>query len=250
MKAKLVLFLCICLTSYQLAQETPLQAQRLNSRHGGWLLDFTTGANVDLIRSGTSPESGLLGSRPDVVPALGFRLIHLFSDKFGGYAKLHFNLYKRKGSEYTQPGMIGEILEAFADKVFWPVSRINPALDGGIIYRFEHDRWNIYPAIGIGYMYYLPDSKSSGTRIKNGTEYSVSYKQDASSVFLNTGVSVRYLFSYRGSLVFDVNFQQPLQSAHAELTSHTNGMETDRKSYRTSTAGRNVNISLGYGLTF
>lgn len=249
MKIKLILFLFICMGTLSYAQQT--QNSPSNNREKKWLIDVTAGTNIDLIHSSSNPESKLLGSRPDVVPVFGSRVTWLFSNQTGVYAKLRFNLYKSKRSEYNQQGIIEEVLETiFLDHIFFPVSRLYPSLDAGIIYRFEQDRWKIHPGIGFGVMGYLPDSESSRTRKENNSELSVSYKQHALPIFLNMGLSTRYSISRISSLILDINFQQPLQKSYAELITHTDGVETDRKSYRTSTAGRNLNISIGYGITF
>lgn len=99
-------------------------------------------------------------------------------------------------------------------------------------------------------MGYLPNIKSSKSWKKNDSEYSLAYQQKASSIFLNLGVSTRYFISPRSSLVLDINFQQPLQKSFAELVVKTNNGESDKKLYQTYTAGRNVNISPGYGVVF
>jgi len=250
MKIRFFFIIFFCFGAFSYAQQTQTGIYQSNGRDKIWLLDITAGANIDLIRSGSVPESGLLGSKPEVVPALGIRLTRLFSDKIGWYTSLHINLFKSKKSEYSPSSIGGEVVEAFVDALLFPFTRIAPALDAGIIYRFERDRWKIHPGVGLGYMYYLPDSESSKTFMINDSEQSVSYRQHAAPLFLNVGLSVRHLLSRRGSLVADINFQQPLQNSHAELISHINGIETERKSYRTSTAGRNINFSLGYGITF
>jgi hypothetical protein len=250
MKIKLIFFLGVVISFGTSTYAQQAGSYSLDSRDKKWLLDITAGANIDMIRSGSSPESKLLGSRPNIVPVVGMRLTWLFSDRIGAYAKLHYNLYKSEKTEYAQSSIIGEILEVLADHLFFPASRLYPSLDAGVVYRLEQDKWKIHPGIGIGYIRYLPDNNSSRTWLKDESEETISYKQRASPIFLNMGLSTRYLVSQRGSLVLDINFQQPLQKSYAELTTRIDGVETDRKSYRTSTVGRNINVSIGYGITF
>lgn len=235
-----------------------LQAQQTNysrnSRDTRWILDATAGANIDLIRSASSPESKLLETRPRVAPSLGFRGTYLFSDKLGAYARFQVNLYESKQSEYDPSGITGDIMREVFDTLLpigKSIRKIKPSVDAGIVYRFEQNNWSIYPGVGLGYMAYLPDIKSNKSWTKDDNlEHSISYRQHASSIFLNLGVSTRYYVSPRSSLVLDINFQQPLQKSFAELVVKTNDVESDKKRYETATAGRNINISLGYGIAF
>ena len=61
-------------------------------------------------------------------------------------------------------------------------------------------------------MTYLPDKESSKSLKEDGVRYNVSYRQHASSIFLNFGLSARYRLFDTGALFLDINFQQPLQN--------------------------------------
>ncbi len=248
-----LLIITICFCSFSYAQDIETKTFRPNNPYDKyWQFNFTTGANIDLIHSGSDPNSKLLSTRPTVAPMLGFRVTHLFSKKIGWNASLQMNFYKEKKSEYFGSGIIGDVIEEFFNKTFWPVSILHPSFDVGIVYRIEQNRWNIYPTIGFGYMNYLLDTEStkSNTNV-DGIQNSIIYKQYPSSLlFLNFGISANYYITERSFFVLNANFQQPLQKSHAELINITNKMETNKMSYQTTTAGRNLNIGIGFGFRF
>lgn len=249
--ALIFIFLFFSLFSY--GQQPQTENYHLNGQNSKVLLNLIVGANIDLISPGSSPGSKLFEYKPRIVPLAGFRFTYLFAENFGGYARFHANLYATQKSEYAPYGItdiITDIIKKIVDVHLPIVTKIHPALDVGIIYRFEQNRWSIHPGIGIGYMTYLPYKESSKSFKEDGFRYDVSYKQHASSIFFNFGLSTRYLISSSGALFLDINFQQPIQKSFAELVVHRDQKEHERKLYETSTAGRNLNISLGYGFLF
>lgn len=251
MKIKVLFILLFCIGTLSHAQQRQYTNNQPNNKEKKWIIDVMPGANIDLIGSRSAAESKLMGSRPDVVPALSGRVTWLFSDKIGGYARLQSNFYKSKKAAYNPANSsFGDAVEAVFDGIFSPISRLYPSIDAGIIYRLELNRWKFHPGIGVGYMTYLPDHKSSKRISENNSTLEISYKQQASPLFLNMGLSTRYSISYMSSLVLDINFQQPLQKSSAELITKNDGIETKREKYSTSTAGRNLNISIGYGISF
>ncbi|MEZ5004948.1 MAG: hypothetical protein R2738_01070 [Bacteroides graminisolvens] len=73
---------------------------------------------------------------------------------------------------------------------------MRPSVDAGLVYRFEQQKWRIYPSFGVGYVYHLRD----GGFIKSSTGsdevlHTVEYKQQASSLTLNMGLSANCYFS-------------------------------------------------------
>ena len=212
------------------------------------LIDLYAGANFDLSHSGSSPNAGLLGTRPDVAPLLGIKFTHLFSKRVGWYANIQMNFYKDKQAEAVDQGFLGSFTENLADVLFWPVSIMRPSVDAGLVYRFEQQKWRIYPSFGVGYVYHLRDrgfiKSSTGS---DEVLHTVEYKQRASSLTLNMGVSANYYFSSRKYLFLSTNFVQPLQKSSGELVRMDNDVETERISYKTITGGRALNVSVGLG---
>lgn len=242
-----LIFLFFSLFSY--GQQAKMGNNHLKRYSPKFLLDVTAGANIDLISTGSVPESKLFDSKPKVVPMTVLRFTYLFSERIGGYARFQANLYKTKKSEYYPSNFIEDIFQMIYDELYSIITKVRPALDVGIIYRFEQNKWSIHPAVGLGYMMYLSNKESFRSSEKDGIQYNLSYTQRASSIFLNFGLSTRYLISDNGALILDINFQQPLQKSFAELVVTTESVR-ESKFYQTSTAGRNLNISIGYGFSF
>lgn len=212
------------------------------------LIKFMGGTDFDVTPTSSDPLSGLMGTRPSTVPMIGMKVTHLFSGRIGWYANIHFNFYKEKDSELDVSGVVDDIFKGLYYGLFGPVARIRPSMDIGLTYRFEKDRWALYPRLGAGYMVYLANTENSKTKTKDGDERTISYRQKAHPAFLNAGFSVNYLFSERAYLVFNADFRQPLQKSYAELTQTTNGIETDRLYFQTKAAGRGLTCGLGIGL--
>jgi hypothetical protein len=243
----ILIFLFFGLSAY--GQQAKMENNHLKRYSPKFLLDVTAGANIDLISTGSVPESKLFDSKPKVVPMTGLRFTYLFSERIGGYASFQVNLYKTKKSEYYPSSCIEDIFQMIYDELYSIMTKVHPALNVGIIYRFEQNKWSIHPAVGLGYMTYLPNKESSRSFEKDGIQYNLSYTQRASSIFLNFGLSTRYLLFDNGALILDVNFQQPLQKSFAELVVTTESV-CESEFYKTSTVGRNLNISIGYGFSF
>lgn len=249
----IVIFIFLFFSLFSYGQQMNSGNYHLNGQNSKFLLDLMAGANFDLISPGSPPGSKLFESKPKIVPLAGFRFTYLFAEKFGGYARFHANLYSTEKSEYNPSGIadiVIDIIKKLVDVSIPMVTKIYPAFDIGIIYRFEQNKWSIHPGVGIGYMTYLFDKESSKSVKEDGVRYNVSYRQHASSIFLNFGLSTRYRLFNSGALFLDVNFQQPIQKSFAELVIHGDQTVHERKVYETSTAGRNINISLGYGFLF
>lgn len=212
-------------------------------------LDFLIGPNFDFSPSSHQENAGLLSSRPRSVPFGSFRATHLFSKKYGWYAGMRIDYYEeRKPTAYIQSG-IEKVLDAFLNELLGPLAKINPAVDLGMVYRIERGRWSLHPSVGLGYSSYAPDRSASRTRTNDdGEDISLSFRETASFVTANVGLSANYFLTPRSFLVINAGYQHPLQSSSALLTEQVNGVETVRQSYRTTSAGRNLFFGIGYGL--
>lgn len=115
-----------------------------------------------------------------------------------------------------------------------------------MVYRMESPRWKCYPRIGIGANYY-------GENIKKEKEKdNETWKMDGNgnTFCLDFGVSTHYMILPSTSLVLDIAYQQPLTKAKANYL-HTKGDQTlaDHQ-FRSSTYGRELNVSGGISVTF
>ncbi|MDF9829153.1 hypothetical protein [Parabacteroides sp. PF5-6] len=251
MKLKLLFLFLLCAAFSYGQNETFPVKKGVEPYSRYWLMQTSFGANIDLVRSSSDPYAALLATRPEVAPVWAMRLTHLFSRRLGWYANLQMSFYKERKSEYLDPDLLEEVFEGLVGTLFWPVSRMRPSAHAGLVYRLESNRWKIYPALGVGYGCYLPDrDKEKNGQDEDGRPISFVYKQHASSFSLNLGLSAHYFMNERYFLVFNADYQQPLQKSYARLTTLTQGEEPHRANYQTTTAGRTLNLHLGIGLIF
>ena len=116
---------------------------------------------------------------------------------------------------------------------------MRPSVDAGLVYRFEQQNGEYILLFGVGYVYHLRDrgfiKSSTGS---DEVLHTVEYKQQASSLTLNMGVSVNYYFSSRKYLFLSTNFVQPLQKIKRELVRNGQRCRDRTPSYKTITGGR------------
>ncbi len=242
MKTRILLLLSFCIGMGAYAQNSTKPDKTIKPYDRCWQLDITTGANFDLIRSSDDPTAELLNTRPSVAPSLGVHVNHLFSRKVGWYANAQINFYKEQDPRQTS---IGKIAEKLMDRIFPGTLLIHPSIDVGLLYRIETNRFRLYPSAGIGYNGHLSESHSYTAN----DDQQISYKQDPGYLMLNLGLTSNYYVTKRGFLVFRAGFQQPLQSTSVRMD-FRGGDEAILNFYETSTAGRALNLSIGYGFAF
>lgn len=251
MKTTVLLLFCLicsCLSAYaQDAKRAVLPDDRR------WLLTIAAGTNIDLSGSSANPYSELLGSRPEAVAMVKYRLTHLASRKIGWYADIQFNLHYDRRSEYLQSlaaeGIFAGLIEAFVEGFGEMFAFMHPSLGGGLVYRIEHGRWKIHPEAGLGYGVYLFNREKSKTIEKYDIEHHATYKQRASSWYMDVGLSANYFVTRRCFFALNAGFRQPLQRSYAEFVRTENNVEVERLRYETSRIGRSLNLSLGFGFT-
>lgn len=244
---KHIILLFICLCHFSNAQEANTISKK---REPAFLFSLVAGTNINLSKNSLNSNSKLLGTRPEVAPLAGFRITSLFSEHIGWYANFQLNFYKERRSELYNGGIIEEVLEGFVDLITFPVSIIYPAVDAGMVYRIEHNKWGIYPGIGLGYAINLKNRDRNSTYTREELEHSFSYKQRGSAFFINFGITTTYNISKKGFLTLNAAFKQPLSKSGAKVKLYINDVETDRLSYKSSTIGRALDISIGYGMRF
>lgn len=202
------------------------------------------GANVDFAKSSDNPASTLFGVRPKAVPALDLRLVHLFAPRFGWYADLRFKFFKCSGEYGPFGDQVGEALLA---KLQPGLDRLHLAYSVGGVFRIEGDRWQCYPRIGIGQSYYGTNRTSEN--ILEGDTRQV-LESDGSAICLDFGISTQYHLTRRWALFFDVLYQQPLTRAKSYLLVKNGEADAQEFTYRSSTVGRELNVSVGVNVCF
>mgnify|MGYP000034355043 CR=1 FL=1 len=215
--------------------ETPYQKEKR--------LDLTVGGNLDLASSSTNPAAAVLGMRNTAAPFIEMRFTHLFARRLGWYAAGKLKIFKSR-NEYDST--VDKIAQAFFEALFGPVTSLHIAYDAGMVYRMESTRWKCYPRIGIGANYYGENIKKEKEK---GDE---TWKMDGNgnTFCLDFGVSTHYMILPNTSLVLDIAYQQPLTKAKANYL-HTKGDQTlADHHFRSSTYGRELNVSGGISVTF
>lgn len=207
-------------------------------------LDITTGVNFDLAKTSGNPAAAVLGTRNTAAPLLDIRFTHLFSRRIGWYAATRFKFFKSKNQYDT---LIDQIMEDFLETFFTPLSTtLHIAYNAGIVYRLESARWRCYPRIGLGANYY--GSNRSKYKEKNNEIWKTDSNGD--TFCLELGASTHFMFSKKVSLLLDVSYQQPLNKVKATLLHSKNGEIDSDYLFRSSTYGRELNVSTGIGMTF
>jgi|GEM_PF-795237 hypothetical protein len=242
------------LCSFSFAQEERISSKQFYPEDRRWMLSLSYGANFDLYKPNSSPYSGLSDTRKnDACLFAKYKIVHLFSDKFGWFADLQINCFWEKRSEYLEelqseglPGLIEGVFEGFGKVFSFP----HPSVSAGMLYRIEHGRWKIHPEIGIGYGTHLWGREKERSKTDdNGVVNSVFYKQDGSSLFMTFGISASFFVSRRCFFTLHTNFQQPLQKSGAKLIRSKDEVEVENISYRSANIGKSINVDLGFGFT-
>jgi len=250
MKTKLLFLLISIVSPYIYAQNNSIDDnvfKAYNNKY--WQVNFTAGTTIDLRYSSSAPAARLLMTPPDVAPMIAMQLNHLFAKRIGWYANFQINFYKEK--ESSDANYTSEFVENLANYFFPGITVFHPSFDVGLLYRIEKNRFRFYPSLGIGNNYHLTRRSSSKTiKDDEGVPNYYQYKQHPSYFSLNAGITVNYIISHESFLIFKIAFQQPLQKSDVRLIQSVDGNEINNSYYETITAGRSLNISIGYGVNF
>lgn len=248
MKKGLLFFFLMCAGAClpALAQQDDARALQYHEMRYQPQLHFSVGvgANTDMSEPSPNPASLLFGVRPETVPAFDLRMMHLFAPCFGWYADVRFKLFKSRNVYETLGSQLGE---ALLNKLLPGIDHLHLAYSIGGVFRIEGDRWQCYPRLGIGQSYYGTNRKAES--IKEG-EKELLLNCDGAAICLNFGVSTQYRLTPRMALLFDIFWQQPLSTAKSYLYEKEGEAEAQEYVYRSSTIGRELNVSLGVNFCF
>lgn len=209
----------------------------------GMKLDIGVGANLDLSQSSANPAAAALGIRNTAATSLDLRFTHLFSRRIGWYAETRFKFFKLRNEYDSFSNKIGM---ALFEMFFGPLSKLHLAYDAGFVYRLESARWKCYPRIGVGASYY--GTNTSKEKEKGNEVWKV--KSNGDTFCLDLGVSTHYMIRYNTSLLLDISYQQPLNKATASLLHTKDGEVKEDYRFKSSTYGRELNISAGISVMF
>lgn len=204
-------------------------------------IDLSVGTNIDLSNKSANPVAAMIGGRNKVAPVADLRFSHFFSKRFGWYAGIRLKFYE----DHHDKGAFEEILtEAF--KPLSEMRKLHPAYDLGLTYRLETNNWRLYPRIGFGQSTYGSNRKSE--RRVNGE--GVGFETKTGAACLTFGLNASRRVSTNSFLFIDAFFQQPITKASAYIHEIKDDVITKTHSYKSSTLGRELNLSIGLTVLF
>lgn len=210
-------------------------------------LDFTLGTNIDMPTNFNGPEANLLGRRPTVVPSLTVRTSYFITEKFALYTALRMDYFNEQKSAEMPESAFQQALYAFFFKIFEPLTYMHPNIDAGVVYRLDAQRWQFFPALGIGYGMYLHPLTYDENRSTKERTNNLLYKQKTAFLKGDFDFTAHYYLSPRTYFTLRAGYQIPLQRVGASLTNTENGILTVNRSYSNADLGRNFMLGLGFG---
>ena len=223
-------------------------------------IDTDFGANFDLSYSKKGNALSLLTNRKKVFPTLGVRFQHFVFQKLGWYANLRFGIPgKYEGDSFGE--LTRELSTDYYVKDFFAEEKQRSGIsicgDIGLTYRIEHSRWSCYPRFGIGVnsvscQSFRVELKKKGSNELYQIRYdSKEYNTDILDILvMSAGLNVNYKLSQNCYLLLSANYLQPIgkNTLYKYVTDLYTQTEVITSSYRNSTIGRDLNVSLGVGI--
>lgn len=257
-----VLLFTVCVVPVSQAQES-LFLKDPSTKNKLLQLDLDVGTNFDLAYRGKGNMLTAMSDKKVVIPVINLRLQHFFSRKWGWYFNVHLGIPKKYERDcYAE---LAHALEAeyYINNLLWDKQEpdVNAGVDIGVVYRIETSRWAFYPRFGIG----TSDVPRQGVHVelkkKGGNEmYRIDYQvgdddygDDVLDPFiLSAGVTANYKLSRYCFLLLNVSYTQPLGrfTCHEYVTDLYTNEKVERGAYKSSTLGRDLNVSVGFGFPF
>lgn len=227
-------------------------------------LDLDVGTNFDLAYRGKGNMFTAMSDQKSVFPAISLRLQHFFSRKWGWYTNIRLGIpVKYRRDCYAE---LAQAMEAdyYVSNLIWQKQKpeVNFCLDFGVAYRIENSHWAFYPRLGIGVGSVSYQRIHAELKKKGGNEfYQVEYKGDDGSDYgsgdmatciLSAGVTANYKLSRYCFLLLNVSYTQPLGrlTCHEYVTDLYTKERVETGVYKSSTLGRALNVSVGFGFPF
>lgn len=222
------------------------------------LINIAAGANFDLAHRPQGNLITALTDRQAVLPAIDLRMLHFVSRRWGWYLNLRIKTAYKQTIKYSEELSLPYQADYYVyhTNEVDSFSRPTVTFDIGASYRIDFKRWSIYPRIGIGVNTY--NFQTINFRVKKKGSNELRYIQmgdpwSGTSIenvaVLAMGINANYKVSKNCYLFADITYLQPLQKVQYEYT-ETNPyslQSTVRRTYRSRTIGRELNISAGIG---
>lgn len=226
-------------------------------------IDLFYGPNIDLSHR---PEGNLLSTFTDrkrTVPAIGIRILHFPSKRWGWYFDLRMKIAGKnadRSQEIYRPFepdyYINENNRYSYPSEYSGVDQTNTNFNLGVAYRIENKKWAFYPKLGLGTNCYTFRPINAQLKGKGNNElYAITvllpdpYDETINIFTATLGISANYKLSKHCYLLADISYVQPLKSVHIDyiLKDLYTGQEIRKQTYRSSTLGRDLSVSIGFG---
>lgn len=242
------------------AQESQLVS---HSRENNKLLQLNigVGTNFDLLHKGGDNSLVALSDRKSPFPVIDFRLEHFFSKRWGWFGDIKLGIPDRYRTDYYSKLVNTFEADYYVNNYVYDKQKpsVSPSLIVGAVYRIENPRWAFYPRLGVGVNtvslqdVFMSLKKRGGNQlyeIRCGAEGG--YRQESMDIFvLSAGISVNYKLSTDYYLFLNTSYTQPIgvrsSFEYVKIDLYTKKV-IERQIYKTSTLGRNLNVSIGIGL--
>lgn len=200
-----------------------------------FIMAVSLGPNFNM---GGNDHAEWFGSRADVSTQFDLRMHVPFTPHWSAYMNMGLSFFHIRTDDVIQ-----NIVQTVFDKFLPGLSKVKPSIALGLSYLTEKDRWLLMPRAGIGWM--SVESTDKSKTINNQTEH---LKISRSSLFGNVGTALGYRTSKVCSLILDVNYRCPLQSAKATYTTSTTDSPTVTTRYKSRSWANDLSVSIGIQL--
>ncbi len=216
------------------ADSTATREDRFRMLEKPFMMVFSAGANLN---TGGRHNSEVFGYRPDAATQINFRFNIGFHRNWNVYADLGCTFYSIQADPYFD--QLGDLLM----NLFMPgVNKIHPSFSIGASYLSQVGRWQFMPRIGAGCQAVRTNNQS---KERNGIKTTV--KREIAPYFIEGGFGVGFRTSRVCSLIFDICYHHPLESA--SLTVSTSGSNQDStEKFKSNSWANDLSLSLGFQL--
>lgn len=235
----ILLSLCLGMVTVQAASigevavtaDSTARKDRFRMLEKPFMLTLSAGANFN---TGGRHNSEVFGCRPDAATQINFRFNFGFHRNWNVYADLGYTFY----SIHSDP-----LSDKYADllvKLIMPgISTIHPSFSIGASHLSQVGRWQFMPRIGAGCQAVKTNKQS---KERNGIKTTV--RREIAPYFIEGGFGVGFRTSRVCSVIFDICYHHPLESA--SLTVSTSGGNQDStEKFKSKSWANDLTLSLG-----
>lgn len=196
-----------------------------------FMMILSVGPNFN---TGGHHNSQWFGLRQDVATQTDIRLNFGFHRHWSVYADLGITWYRWKSDDLVEN--IGDALISILVPGF---NRLHPSFSVGATYLTQVGPWQFMPHFGVGCLNVKNNHKTSEHK---GVKTEI--KREISPYYIESGFGVGFRTSRLCSLILDVNYRYPLESATLKLKRTEDG-HTSVSKYKSDSWANDLTVSLG-----